>query len=78
MLGNLRGTAFENIFDYHSDSVVLGEFAQRYGIKHLLLTHLIPSPRTAEHARKFEDDARAGGYTGRVTVGNDLTTVTLG
>ena len=78
MAANIKGTAFENIFDYHSDSVVLGEHAQRHGIKHLLLTHLIPSPRTPEEALKFESDARAGGYTGKVTVGNDLTTVTLG
>lgn len=75
---NAKGTAFEKIFDYHSDSVLLGEFAQRHQIKHLLLTHLIPSPRSPEDSLKFEADARTGGFTGKVTVGNDLTTVTLG
>lgn len=73
-----KGTPFENIFDYHSDSIVLGEFAEKYGIKHLLLTHLIPSPGTPEQVASFELDARKGGYTGRVTVGEDLTTITIG
>jgi ribonuclease Z len=74
---SIKGTPFEQVFDYHSDSVVLGEFAQRYGIKHLVLTHLIPSPRDHAEAMKFESDVRLGGYTGRVTVGTDLTTVKL-
>lgn len=75
---SIKGTPFEQIFDYHSDSVTLGEFAHRYETKHLLLTHLIPSPRTDEDAAKFESDVRKGGYEGRVTVGNDLCTVAIG
>ena len=78
MAEGIKGTPFENIFDYHSDSVVLGEFAERYGIKHLLLTHLIPSPGTPEQAAKFESDARKGGYTGTVTTGFDLFSVQIG
>jgi ribonuclease Z len=74
---SIRGTVFETIFDYHADSVVVGELAQKYGVKHLVLTHLIPQPHTDKEAQKFEDDARSGGYTGRVTVGNDLLRVTL-
>ena len=72
------GTPFEKIFDYHSDSVTLGEFAQRYNTKHLVLTHLIPSPRNAEDVAKFEGDVRKGGYTGKVTVGHDLLTISVG
>ena len=78
MSAGAKGTPFEHIFDYHADSVVLGEFAERYGIKHLLLTHLIPSPGTPEQVAKFESDARKGGYTGHVTVGADLTTIAIG
>lgn len=74
----IAGTPIENIFDYHADSVEIGALAQRHGVRHLLLTHLIPSPRSVEEAQKFERDARDGGYTGTVTVGNDLTTVTIG
>jgi ribonuclease Z len=73
-----KGTAFENIFDYHSDSIVLGEFAQKYNIKHLMLTHLIPSPVTEKDAQRFEADVRAGGYTGNLTVGADLHSVEIG
>lgn len=75
---SIKGTPFEQIFDYHSDSVVLGEFAQRYNIKHVLLTHLIPSPRSEEDAAKFEGDLRRGGYNGLVTVGKDLATIKIG
>jgi len=74
----IAGTPIENIFDYHADSVEIGEWAQKHRVRHLLLTHLIPSPRSAEEAEKFVRDARDGGYTGTITVGNDLTTVTLG
>lgn len=75
---NVKGTPFEQIFDYHSDSVTLGEFAERYNIAHMLLTHLIPSPRTDDDVAKFESDLRKGGYTGRVTVGHDLVSVVIG
>lgn len=78
MAANVKGTAFEQIFDYHADSVLLGEFAKRYSIKHLVLTHLIPSPRSDAEAEKFESDVRAGGYTGLVTVGRDLTSISIG
>jgi ribonuclease Z len=78
MIDSIRGTVFETIFDYHADSVEVGELAEKYNVKHLVLTHLIPQPRTEDDERKFEADARAGGYTGQVTVGKDLFTVTLG
>lgn len=77
MAGAIKGTAFENIFDYHADSVTVGELAQKHKVKHLVLTHLIPQPRTEEDEAKFENDARAGGYTGTVTVGRDLLKVTI-
>lgn len=75
MADAIQGTAFEKIFDYHADSVVLGEFAQRYGIAHVLLTHLIPQPKTDKQIASFESDLRRGGYTGTVTVGADLTSI---
>lgn len=58
--------------------MVLGEYAERYGIKHLVLTQLIPSPRTPQDAAKFDTDVRKGGYTGKVTVGEDLTSIVIG
>lgn len=74
----IKGTVFETIFDYHADSVVVGELAEKHGVKHLVLTHLIPQPKDDEDAKKFENDVREGGFTGRVTVGHDLLRVTLG
>lgn len=73
----IQGTAFEKIFDYHADSEMLGAFAERYDIGHVLLTHLIPQPKTDKQIADFEQDLRRGGYTGTVTVGADLVSVTL-
>ena len=74
----IAGTMFEQIFEYHADSVALGGLAQRAGVGHLLLTHLIPQPGTDAEAAAFEADVRSGGYTGTITVGEDLATVTVG
>lgn len=74
----IAGTDFEHIFSYHADSVAVGEMAARAGVRHLVLTHLIPQPVDAAQAAKFADDVRAGGYAGPVTVGRDLDTITVG
>ena len=68
----IAGTSFEHIFSYHADSVPLGAMAERAGVSHLVLTHLIPPPNTGDEAAAFAADVREGGYTGRVTVGTDL------
>jgi ribonuclease Z len=78
MSAAIKGTAFENIFDYHSDTVALGAMAQKYAVPHMVLTHLIPSPHTPEEEQAFDDDLRAGGYTGTVSVGRDLFSVAIG
>ena len=57
--------------------VVSGDTRERAGVPHVVLTHLIPPPDRPEDAAAFADDLRAGGFTGRITVGEDLTTVTL-
>lgn len=71
----IEGTVFETIFSYHADTVALGAMAARTGVPHVVLTHLIPPPDTPEDAARFADDLRAGGYTGEITVGEDLTTI---
>jgi ribonuclease Z len=73
----IAGTTFETIFDYHADTVALGAMAARADVPHLVLTHLIPPVDRPEDAAGFEADVRDGGYLGRVTVGQDLTTVTV-
>lgn len=74
----VAGSIFETIFEYHADTVALGGLAERAAVDHLVLTHLIPAPHDERGALAFEQDVRDGGYTGRVTVGEDLTTITFG
>ncbi len=74
----IAGSSFETIFSYHADTVPLGALAERAGVRHLVLTHLIPPPANATEAEAFAADVREGGYTGRVTVGEDLTVVAVG
>lgn len=74
----IAGTTFETIFSYHADTVALGVMAERSGVPHVVLTHLIPPPDTPADAAAFAQDLRDGGYRGEITVGEDLTSVTLG
>ncbi len=73
----IAGTVFEAIFSYHADTVELGGMATRAGVPHVMLTHLIPPPEAPGDAETFVQDLRDGGYLGHVTVGEDLTTVSL-
>jgi ribonuclease Z len=77
MAALIAGTVYETIFDYHADTVPLGAMAARAGVPHVVLTHLIPPPAEPDDAAAFAQDLRAGGYEGRVTVGEDLTRITL-
>lgn len=77
MKAAISGTVFETIFSYHADSVPLGAMAQRAGIRHLVLTHLIPQPTTPDEEAAFKEDVRQGGFTGVVSVGRDLMTFVL-
>lgn len=78
MSAAIAGTPFENIFDYHADTVALGAMAAAAGVRHLVLTHLIPQPTTDEQVERFAADVRSGGFTGALTVGRDLDRVVLG
>ncbi|GGQ35342.1 ribonuclease Z [Streptomyces pseudogriseolus] len=73
----VRDTPFETIFSYHADTVALGDMAERVGVPHLVLTHLIPEPTSPDQVAEYEADIRRGGFTGRISVGHDLMTVTL-
>jgi len=75
--GLVKGTVIETILSYHAGTVPLGALAERAGVQHLVLTHLIPAPRTEAEEEGFAQDVRSGGYTGRVTVGRDLTTIEI-
>ncbi len=68
----------EHIVDYHADTVELGALAERVGIPHLVLTHLIPPPADDEQREQFAADVRNGGFTGQTTVARDLSTIVIG
>jgi ribonuclease Z len=72
------GTMIEKVTSYHADTVSLGSMAERAGVGHLMLTHLMPQPFGADDEVAFEADVRRGGYSGPLTVGRDLASVTLG
>ncbi|MBI4764935.1 MAG: hypothetical protein HY787_10060 [Deltaproteobacteria bacterium] len=66
-----RATA-EGIVKYHSSTLEVAEIARKADIKHLVLTHLMPSPSPVWY---FERDWVKGVsdiYKGNVTVGRDL------
>jgi ribonuclease Z len=73
----IKGTLAETIFSYHADTVPLGGLAERAGVGHLLLTHLIPPPNSEAESAAFAEDVRQGGFTGDLTVGSDLDTITI-
>jgi ribonuclease Z len=72
LAGSVAGTPLEAVFSYHADSIAVGTLAERAGVGHLMLTHLIPQPASDEDGAAYEADVRAGGYRGTVTVGTDL------
>jgi ribonuclease Z len=78
LASQVAGTPFETIFSYHADTVALGALAEKAGVGHLILTHLIPPPADPASAALFEADIRSGGYSGEVTVGEDLTRIVVG
>ena len=71
-----------------SNAEDIGAMAERSGVAHLMLTHLIPAVDTAAHGPyqipgggisrgDFAAATRAGGYKGAVSVGQDLLTLRL-
>ena len=89
VLGPDRGSGFPaQSFYRQSLASDLGAMAKRAGAKYLMLTHLAPALGTARHNRwnvpggaLTEADYRsavvAGGFTGTIVVGPDLTTLRL-
>jgi ribonuclease Z len=68
----------EAIAAYHADTIELGAMAARAEVRTLVLTHLIPPPRTGADVAGFEADVRRGGFPGQVVVADDLCSVPVG
>ncbi len=73
----LRPPKTQYIMEYHADTRLIGAQMAELEIPYLMLTHLIPAPRSPEEEQAFADEVREGGYTGKVTVCADLDTVVL-
>jgi ribonuclease Z len=83
------GSSFPGpIYYRQSNARDLGALAERAGIGQLVLTHLIPALGSASHgpygvpggpltASDFESAARASGYQGKISVGEDLLVLQL-
>jgi len=61
---------------YHADNIALAKQAEAAGVKHLLLTHLIPYPDSFL-ARRMYVEGMANHYSGKLTVGQDGMTIVL-
>jgi len=55
---------------YHADNIALAKQAQEAGVRHLVLTHLIPYPENFI-IRRLYTEGMADFYQGRLTVGED-------
>lgn len=71
----VRASGKDFIAEYHADTERLGAMAERAGVGALVLTHLEPAPLTESDTTAFAEEVRRGGFTGRLVVGEDLTTV---
>jgi ribonuclease Z len=64
-----------DILDYHSTVEQAGDTAARNGVKHLVLTHYVPTmqPGTEDEWRAIV----AAKFSGPITLGPDLTSVEI-
>lgn len=60
----------QDILEYHTTPVEAGEIAQKAGVRHLVLTHLVPAPNNFITRRMFLRGV-SDVYTGTVTLGAD-------
>ena len=61
---------------FHGTAVPL--IAKRAGVATLVLTHLLPAPRSDADKQGFIEEVRSGGFEGELIVADDLTTVRFG
>ena len=64
-------------FLYHTDSWALAKLAQKSGVKHIVLTHLIPPIKSSVEAEKLFISGMKKFYKGHVYVAHDTSQFTL-
>ncbi len=67
---DFEATVAERTIPYHADNMALAKQAQEAGVKHLLLTHLIPYPDSFV-VRQMYSEGMAEHFKGKLTVAQD-------
>lgn len=61
----------DEALEWNASAESVGQLARDARVHHLVLTHLLPAPRTPSDEHRFVDDARRGGYEGPISVARD-------
>ena len=61
-----------DLLTWNASARAVGELAARTRPNMLVLTHLIPAPRSPDDEHAYVEEVRTGGFEGRVLVANDL------
>ncbi len=65
------------IMAYHADTRLIGKQMAELEVPMLMLTHLIPAPKSEADRQAYVDEVREGGYQGEIMVCDDLDSVVL-
>jgi ribonuclease Z len=57
---------------WNAGAAAVGQMASSVGVRTLVLTHLLPAPRTPPHHDKYIAEARTGGWQGPLHIATDL------
>ena len=73
----LEARASAELLAWNAGAVSVGRLAVVAEVGTLVLTHLLPAPRTQAHEQAYLDEVRSGGWAGPVLVAHDLLRVPL-
>lgn len=69
--------ASPQLLAWNAGARTVGELARSLGLRRVVLTHMLPAPRTVADEVAFVEEARAGGYDGEVVLARDLMVLQL-
>ncbi|MFZ5643609.1 MAG: MBL fold metallo-hydrolase [Bacillota bacterium] len=72
-----KANLVDNVVKYHSSTLEVADEAQRAGVKHVVLTHLMPAPSPVWYWEQYFIKGMRGIYNGKISVGRDLMTFSL-
>ena len=68
----LTALASPSTLTWNAGVATVGEMAAAVGVGTVVLTHLLPAPRTLAHHDNYIAEARAGGWSGPLHIAHDL------